>query len=599
VALRTGDEFDGWSLISELGDGGNGTVWAAVHPKHGEAALKVLKRRSGDRWQRFRDEVAVMRRLSGRPGVLPLVAANLPERSSRAWLAMPIAKKAVDALGSNPSLTGVVSAVQEFAATLASLNEERIYHRDIKPGNLFRLNEQWVLGDFGLVTYPDKDAITVGTRRLGPLYFIAPEMLRQPDVADPGPADVYSLAKTLWALAAGQTYPPEGQIRIDTPLHDLSKWISDSGTLSLGLILQQATEYDPATRPNMADFEGELDAWTKGGATRDDRAADAIRHNYVRSLGDQLAASVDPQAFSRTEAELREVISEAKRRSADKRQQLLRDAMEQSETSRRAFIHDYGVKAALDLHDSPWIGSMRDGEDFAYAVTSRDPAERQAELERARKILWGRPLWWAHSVALAGSLKLRGQDGCEPLATELATQEIRDHLLEFAGHPALAAVWRLQRALIPATARIAAYGPLDELAQSERDSLSAEDRIRYEPNPGRVMMNTVRRSVQLRLREQDWTSQALNSAADEAEKALKRIPIPAAEWDGPMGDPWLQSWSLFSPLVMCGLAILVAEPSADDLLAAPDLQRAIKDAAHSEFELLRRSAVPLAERLGI
>lgn len=60
---------------------------------------------------------------------------------------------------------------------------------------------------------PRQGAITVGERRLGPLYFISPEMLREPDVAYAGPADVYSLAKTLWALASGQRYSPEGQIR--------------------------------------------------------------------------------------------------------------------------------------------------------------------------------------------------------------------------------------------------------------------------------------------------------------------------------------------------------------------------------------------------
>lgn len=601
VTIRPGARIDDWTLVSQLGRGGNGEVWRAVHAEHGENALKILSRKSGDRWQRFCDEVTIMRRLAGRPGILPFVAAELPAPQSRAvaWLATPIAERVVDALGPSPSLVAVVEVAHQFARTLSSLSAEGVFHRDIKPDNLFRYSGQWALGDFGLVAYPEKEAITVGNRRLGPLYFIAPEMLRHPATADPGPADVYSLAKTLWVLATGQRYPPEGQVRVDVPSHDLAEWVSAPGTVSLGLLLQSATDESPASRPTMAELTDQLLQWTTGDPTQDDRAADTIRLDYVRSLGEQLANSVDPEAFSRIEAELREVIADARQQSEEKRQQLLRDAMEQSESSRRTLIDDYGIKAALELHDSPWIGALCDGEDSVYAVLSCDAGDRQAQLIRARQILWGRPLWWMHSVALTGSLRLRGRQGCEPLASELAAKEIRDHLLEFADHPTLAAAWRLQRALIPAVARIAAYVPLDELSLSMGNRMSAEDRVRYPPSAGRAMMQIVRNLMRARLRQLDWTPASLNAAAEEAESVLERIPIPAAEWDGPLGDRWLQSWSQYSPLVMCGLAILNAHPSADDLLTATELRQVISDAAKSEFQVLRRPAVPLAARLGV
>lgn len=601
VTLRPGDTIDGWTLTSELGRGGNGEVWRAVHPDHGEAALKVLAGKSGDRWQRFCDEVEVMRRLGDRPGILPLIAAELPPPPSRAraWLATPVAQPVVDALGPEPPLVSVVEAVRGFALTLASLSAEGVFHRDVKPANLFRRNGQWALGDFGLVAYPEKTAVTAGSRRLGPLYFIAPEMLRQPDVAVPGPGDVYSLAKTLWVLATGQRYPPQGQVRVDVPSHDLAQWVDGQGTLALGLLLQSATDDSPAARPTMAEFADQLEGWAKADPTRDDRAADAIRRHYVRSLGEQLAKSVDPRAFGRIEAEFREVFADARQQSAERQRELLRDAMQQGEASRRSLIDDYGIKAALDLHDSPWIGSLGAGDDFAYAVLRRDPVDRQAELHCARQILWGRPLWWMHCVALTGSLKLRGQDGCEPAATELAAQEVRDHLLEFADDPNRAAAWRLQRALIPATARIAAYGPLNELSRLTADRLSSEDRIRRPPSPGLVMMDLVRAVSRSRLRELNWTTEELNAAAEEAESALERVPIPAVEWDGPFGDPWLQSWSQYSPLVMCGLAILDASRCGDDLVRTPELRLVIEHAARSEFEALRRPAVPLAARLGV
>lgn len=40
--MRRGDKIDGWVLISRLGRGGNGEVWRADHPEHGEQALQIL-----------------------------------------------------------------------------------------------------------------------------------------------------------------------------------------------------------------------------------------------------------------------------------------------------------------------------------------------------------------------------------------------------------------------------------------------------------------------------------------------------------------------------------------------------------------------------
>ena len=54
------------------------------------------------------------------------------------------------------------------------------------------------MGDFGLVTYPDKDPSYRARSPVGPIDYMAPEMRRDADKAKPGPADVWALAKTLW-----------------------------------------------------------------------------------------------------------------------------------------------------------------------------------------------------------------------------------------------------------------------------------------------------------------------------------------------------------------------------------------------------------------
>jgi hypothetical protein len=204
-----------------------------------------------------------------------------------------------------------------------------------------------------------------------------------------------------------------------------------------------------------------------------------------------------------------------------------------------------------------------------------------------------------HVAALGGSLALRGEEGCEPVATELATQELRILVLEFADHPIMAAMWRFQRALILLGTRLAAYGPLAQLARAQTDRMSDEDRVRNPPTPGRVMLNLVRTFVRNRLRERTWLPDELRAETAQVESALEQLPIPDAEWDGPVGDPWLQSWSHHSPLVTWGIAMVSSYPTGDDLLDVSEVSHVIDDAARSTSPAVRRVAMPVAQRLGL
>jgi serine/threonine protein kinase len=122
------------------------------------------------------------------------ISADLAEPS---WYVMPEAKTIRQALGSDPEPETVVAAMADTATTLEALAAEGVAHRDIKLDNLFELNGRWLIGDFGLVTYPEKIPLTEHDRKLGPTDYMAPEMREDADQADPGPADVWALAKTV------------------------------------------------------------------------------------------------------------------------------------------------------------------------------------------------------------------------------------------------------------------------------------------------------------------------------------------------------------------------------------------------------------------
>jgi serine/threonine protein kinase len=199
-----------WTLHETLGRGGNATVWKATRPEsETPVALKLINTTKVEKepYQRFVREIGFLREHLAVPRVLPLLDAHLPDHPTKAdppWLAMPIAVPIATALEGKP-LADVVAAMAAIADTLARLQRDfNIAHRDIKPGNLYELDGAWLIGDFGLVALPDADTLTAEGRQVGPAHYTAYEMILNPTTADPHPADVYSLGKTLWCWPPGR-----------------------------------------------------------------------------------------------------------------------------------------------------------------------------------------------------------------------------------------------------------------------------------------------------------------------------------------------------------------------------------------------------------
>lgn len=204
-----------WTLVEELGSGGNATVYRATSDRFSDpVALKVINTTKAARepYRRFVREIEFLQKLEDESGVLPVLDAHLPEvptKTDRPWLAMPIARTLSQALADEP-LETVVTALAAVARCLTRLADQGIAHRDIKPDNLYELGGQWLVGDFGLVALPEESNLTDADRPLGPTYYRPYEMTINPKDADPFAADVYALGKTVWVLATGQNYPPQG-----------------------------------------------------------------------------------------------------------------------------------------------------------------------------------------------------------------------------------------------------------------------------------------------------------------------------------------------------------------------------------------------------
>jgi serine/threonine protein kinase len=176
---------------------------------------------------------------------------------------MPIATPIAEALEGLP-LEGVVQAMATIANTLERLERElNVAHRDIKPGNLYRLDGEYLIGDFGLIALHDALPLTGNGRQVGPAHFTAYEMILDPSSADPHRADVYSLGKTLWVLATGQRFPPEGHQPVGMRKFEVGDFRPHPRSHALDQEVDLMTRLSPEGRPSKQQVARDLAAWVE------------------------------------------------------------------------------------------------------------------------------------------------------------------------------------------------------------------------------------------------------------------------------------------------------------------------------------------------
>lgn len=222
------------------------------------------------KYARFRDEVSVVLNHQEKiSGILPIFqCSEFPDvvtvtKDAFLYYVMPYAT-CLDKI-SFGGIKDIVKCFHSLFNTLAVLHDNKIAHRDIKPSNIYEHNSEFKFGDFGLVHFQNKQAISQFEKRIGPWTTIAPEMERYPFEAAPFPADVYSLAKTLWIILTGEPKSFEGQYNyLDTSI-SLNTNIKNSGNHSyLGILhklLKQCTSNLPEDRPTAKEVADQLEIW--------------------------------------------------------------------------------------------------------------------------------------------------------------------------------------------------------------------------------------------------------------------------------------------------------------------------------------------------
>jgi serine/threonine protein kinase len=262
-------QFGRYRVQQKLGAGGMGAVYLARDEDLGrEVAVKVLRpltpvgeppRELIERFRREARAVALLTHANvvrvydqGMEGDFPYLVMELVAGPTLA-----------DRIESGPLEVREVRTLGiQLASALDAAHAAGIVHRDVKPSNVLQSGPgAWKLADFGIAHTSDS-SLTITGQFLGTPAFAAPEMLEGGQVGPP--ADVYSLAATLYAALAGE--PPYGDANLARLIVAIGKGerppplVGRRADVPAGVAaaLERAMATDPAARPTASELAHEL-----------------------------------------------------------------------------------------------------------------------------------------------------------------------------------------------------------------------------------------------------------------------------------------------------------------------------------------------------
>lgn len=206
-----GRTLAGYTLESEVGEGGTAAVFRATHASHGVVAVKVLREKlRSDRTAvaRFLREARYGERVQ-HPNVVRTIEIGeaTPGMHFLAieWAAGELLEKYARRNGPLPPAQ-VADIVTQIADAVQAAHQVGIVHRDLKPENIMfdPATGQVKLLDFGIATDTDiapEQRLTRAGFFVGTLMYVAPEALSG-ELVTPA-ADQYSLATIAYFLLSG------------------------------------------------------------------------------------------------------------------------------------------------------------------------------------------------------------------------------------------------------------------------------------------------------------------------------------------------------------------------------------------------------------
>ncbi len=223
----------GWKLETQLGEGGQGSVFVAVRetdPNGQKYAFKFLKDKAGGKARdRFRQELKALTTFN-HPGIVKVIEHAETEDGPQYYVmefveGFDSLKKRIDRQ-TNPFHRQPLQAVDGFIQiieALAACEQRGIVHRDLSPANVLVDDHGTIkLIDFGLCYIDGDQTITLTDEAVGTPLYRAPECSSHwrgdPDIR----ADLYSAGKILWSMMTSKyAFDREARVFNDLSLFKL------------------------------------------------------------------------------------------------------------------------------------------------------------------------------------------------------------------------------------------------------------------------------------------------------------------------------------------------------------------------------------------
>ena len=290
AASRLGE----YRLVRELGRGGMGSVFEAVHLGQGyRVALKTLPAVSGDSLHRFKREFRVLSDVT-HPN---LVGLHTLENDGGQWFITLDLLEGSDFLsfvrpGGRFDESRLRSGLGQLVTGLMALHSRGVVHRDLKPGNVMvSVEGRVVILDFGLIAeWGQAGAVTTKGVTGTPAY-MAPEQVVDGQIGPP--ADWYAVGVMLFeALTGGRPFNGDvWRILSNKQQHDAPPLPEDpSIPTDLADLCRQLLARDPKARPDPLHIAGVVAASAAATSGITVSAGQLIgRESQIAALADALA----------------------------------------------------------------------------------------------------------------------------------------------------------------------------------------------------------------------------------------------------------------------------------------------------------------------
>lgn len=210
-AITTGDQILHYRVIRKLGEGGMGVVFEAEDLRLGRTvAIKFLQNLISDDKEmrtRFLREARAASAMD-HPNLCTIYSVEeTPEGTLLLVMARYRGQTLAELLAKGGALDPhkIMGIGRQIAAGLHAAHMSGVVHRDIKPGNVFLVQEGGIkILDFGLSRILDETRLTMSRHAMGTLEYMPPEQLAGNQVDHR--ADLWALGAVLYEMAAG--HPP-------------------------------------------------------------------------------------------------------------------------------------------------------------------------------------------------------------------------------------------------------------------------------------------------------------------------------------------------------------------------------------------------------